>query len=252
MVPQSDMQKDIVAFQPLFDDLQKRLGIPVDLITPSSYGAVIEGLLSGNVDLARLGPASYISAKRQDKSIMPFASVSRNVDGEEQAFYYSLLISRKETPNLTISALRGKKLALVDPDSTSGALIPRQAFVLETKIPIERYFGQINYSGSHDQSLTNVISRQADAAFISSTTLNAFNKQARENANKLQVLWRSKPIPRDPFVLRDSLCPDIKKKIKDVFLSNNGAANQELMKRLFITRFIAVTDVDYKILHDLP
>lgn len=114
------------------------------------------------------------------------------------------------------------------------------------------YFGQINYSGSHEQSLINVVARQADAAFISSTTFNAFNKRAQENANRLQILWRSRPIPRDPFVLRDALCPNIKKKIKDVFLKQKGASNTELLRRLSITRFIPVTDADYQILHDLP
>ena len=54
LVPQSDLQKDVASLKPLFADLQAALGIPVEVIMPTSYGAVIEDLLSGAVDLARL------------------------------------------------------------------------------------------------------------------------------------------------------------------------------------------------------
>ena len=46
LVPQSDLQKDVASLKPLFADLQAALGIPVEVVMPTSYGAVIEDLLS--------------------------------------------------------------------------------------------------------------------------------------------------------------------------------------------------------------
>jgi phosphonate transport system substrate-binding protein len=250
LVPQSDVQTDIEALQPLFDELQLTVGIPVDVVMPSSYGAVIEGLLAGTVDLARLGPAAYISAKRQDPGITAFATVTRKnaIQGIEDIFYYSILIVRNDSPYKTIESLRGKKVALVDPDSTSGALIPRHVFASQTGSPLDKYFSQVVYSGAHDQSILNVSKGRVDAAFISSTTLTG----SKIKSDEFRTLWTSKPIPRNPFVLRSQLCSDLKRKIISVFLSPGGKVNKPLLQSLNAIRFVPVTDQDYEILRNLP
>ncbi|WP_233588298.1 phosphate/phosphite/phosphonate ABC transporter substrate-binding protein [Herminiimonas sp. KBW02] len=254
LVPQSDLQKDVESLKPLFADLQAALGIPVEVVMPTSYGAVIEDLISGAVDLARLGPAAYVSAKKQDPGISAFATVSRRAPGqrEEDTFYHSILIVRKGGPYQTITALRGKKVALVDPDSTSGALIPRHVFAREIRMPLEKYFGQVVYSGAHDQSIANLKKDKIDAAFISSSTLNMPGENMRTKADDFLTLWRSAAIPRNPFVLRSGLCADIRKKIIGVFLDSGGNANENLMRKLNVTRFVPVSDKDYQIVRDLP
>jgi len=100
LVPQSDVQTDITAMQPLFDELHITLVMPVDVMVPSSYCAVIEGMLAATVDLARLGPAAYISAKKQDPGITPFATVTSKTPtlGNEDIFYHSVLIVRNDSP----------------------------------------------------------------------------------------------------------------------------------------------------------
>lgn len=253
-VPQSDVQTDLVALQPLFAELQLAIGMPVEVVMPSSYGAVIEGLLAGTVDLARLGPAAYISAKKQDSGITAFATVARKTAGQSSGdpFYHAILIVRNDSPYKTIASLRGKKVALVDPDSTSGALIPRHVFSKQTGVPLEKYFSQVVYSGAHDQSLLNVENNRVDAAFISSTNLAIQVESGKSKSEDFRTLWSSKPIPRNPIVLRNQLCSDLKRKIIAVFLGQGGNANKPLMQSLNVTRFIPVSDQDYQILRDLP
>ncbi|MFC7299760.1 phosphate/phosphite/phosphonate ABC transporter substrate-binding protein [Herminiimonas aquatilis] len=254
LIPQSDVPTEIAALQPLFEELQLAIGMPVDVVMPSSYGSVIEGLLAGTVDMARLGPAAYISAKKQDAGITPFATVARK-NGAQTAsdtFYHSVLIVRKDSPYKTIASLRDKKLILVDPDSTSGALIPRHVFSRQIGVPLEKYFSQVVYSGAHDQSLSNLIKNRVDAAFVSSTNLAIQVEGGKSKNEDFRTLWTSKPIPRNPFVLRSQLCADLKRKIITVFLSQGGNANKNLMRSLNVTRFVPVSDKDYQILRDLP
>ncbi|WP_353153213.1 phosphate/phosphite/phosphonate ABC transporter substrate-binding protein [Herminiimonas fonticola] len=253
-VPQSDVQTEIEALQPLFDELQLALGMSVDVVTPSSYGAVIEGLLAGTVDLARLGPAAYISAKKQDPGITAFATVARKnpAQPDEDIFYRSILIVRKNSPYKTIESLRGKKVALVDPDSTSGALIPRHVFSKQIGLPLEKYFSQVVYSGAHDQSMLNLSKKRVDAAFISSTILAVPVESGKIKNDAFRTLWTSKPIPRNPFVLRNQLCSDLKRKIISVFLERGGNANKNLMQNLNVMRFVPIGDQDYEILRNLP
>lgn len=253
-VPQSDVQTEIDALQPLLDELQLAIGMPVDMVTPSSYGAVIEGLLAGTVDLARLGPAAYISAKKQDSGITAFATVARKItaQGGEDTFYRSILIVRSDSPYKTIESLRGKKVALVDPDSTSGSLIPRHVFSKKAGLPLEKYFSQVVYSGAHDQSLLNLSKNRVDAAFISSTSLAIPVENGKIKSDEFRTLWTSKPIPRNPFVLRKQLCSDLKRKIISVFLERGGNANKNVMQSLNALRFVPISDQDYQILRNLP
>lgn len=254
IVPQDDLDKDIEAMRPLFDALQLATGLPVEVVKPSSYGAVVEGLLAGAIDLANLGPAAYVSAKKADARIVAFASTAKQKGAflAEGAFYNALLVVRQKSAFTSLESLRGTRLALVDPDSTSGAQIPRQGFSRVVNSPLERYFGHIGYTGSHDRAALAVRAGQVDAAFVSSSLLSSLVERGEADALDFRVLWRSAAIPRNPFVYRDQLCTGIKEKIRAVFLGKEEKNKLILLGRFKAVRFVPVTDEDYRILRDLP
>lgn len=254
LVPQGDVKKDLTQLAPLFSKLEQALGVPVKVVFPSSYGAVIEGLLSGAVDLARLGPAAYVSAIKQDPKITAFASFSRKAGTfqQEGAAYYSLLVVRSDSQLQNVDSLRGKKLALVDPDSTSGAMVARHNFSREiTGQPLERFFGKVSYTGNHGKSIFSVLNKEVDAAFVSSSHLSDFVSKDKMKKDDVMILWRSTLIPRDPFVYRGQLCGHIKEKIAAVFLSADGKNNKALLNNLNAVGFVPVSDGDYQIIRDL-
>lgn len=253
LVPQGDFKSDIAQLQPLFDNLQHALDMPVTIVIPSSYGSVIEGLLSGAIDLARLGPAAYVSAKKEEPSLVAFASYFRKKDifNQASASYYSLLIARADASYKSVRSLQGKAVALVDPESTSGALIARHIVARETGKPIEQVFGRIIYSGSHDKSIGLVLNNKIDAAFVSSSHLSTLVERGEVRLDQLKILWRSGLLPRDPFVFRGSLCRDIREKITSVFLSQENRQHEALLRNLQAVSFVPVTDSDYQIIRDI-
>jgi phosphonate transport system substrate-binding protein len=253
LVPQNDAQKDLAELQPLLKELQAALAMPVESVAPSSYDAVVEGLLGGGIHIARLGPASYVSAKKQDARITPFASYYRRANAYQEAgaFYYTLLIVRETGEFKNIESLRGKKLALVDPGSTSGALVPRHVFNKVIGSSLENYFSRIVYSGSHDQSARRVADGSLDAAFVGSSNLAAYVSASKPERSGFRILWRSKPIPLDPFVYRGQLCESIKEKINLAFFGKDGKQNQAVLEKLNAARFIPVTDADYEIIRGM-
>ncbi|OWY27538.1 phosphate/phosphite/phosphonate ABC transporter substrate-binding protein [Herbaspirillum robiniae] len=255
-IPQGSDEDQQNAMDPLLDELREQLKIPVEMVVPSSYGAVIEGLIAGAVDIARLGPASYVSAHKGDPQVTPFASMEQQepnfAQGGASAVYYSLLITRQQGPYDSVASLRGKVLALADPDSTSGALIPRHVFARQNGFQLAKYFSRIGYSGNHEQSVLAVMNRNADAAFVASTNLSHMISEGKLKKRDVRVLWRSAPIPFDPFVYRGQLCADIRNKIRAVFLNNKSPQVQATLRSLHATRFVAVRDADYRIIRDLP
>ena len=253
IIPRGHVKKEIADLQPLLGQLRAALGVPVEVYAAPSYGAVVEALLSGAVQLARLGPASYVSARRADPMLTPFANYANKASRFQPAgaFYHSLLIVRAGSAIADVPSLRGKRLALVDPESTSGALIPRHVFAKQVGRPLEAYFSQVGYSGSHTQSIDRVLAGQIDAAFVGSQNLATEMASNPARERQIRVVWRSGPIPTDPFVFRGQLCDDLQAKIRGAFFKRGGPQSADVLDKLNVARFVPVSDQDYRIVHEI-
>ena len=234
-------------YRPLVKVLAAALKQPVEIVLASSYGSVVEGLLAGTIDLAELGPASYAQAKERDPRITAFASLIQRIGPNTDAAdsYRSLLIVRRDKKVKDFADLRGRNLSLVDPASTSGALIPRQMISKLTGMPLERYFGRITFAGSHDRAILAVQKGLVDAAFVSSSRLDEALRTGSVRPDELQVHWKSSPIPYDPFVYRGQLCQALTDQIKQAFFEN-GASQQEMFRRMNGEGFAQVSDSNYR------
>ena len=62
--------------------------------------------------------------------------------------YYSVFYVKANSPYQKIEDLKGKSIALVDPNSTSGNNVPRYAMD-KMGIKPDEFFGKVVYSGSH-------------------------------------------------------------------------------------------------------
>ncbi|MEI7457544.1 MAG: phosphate/phosphite/phosphonate ABC transporter substrate-binding protein [Nitrosomonadales bacterium] len=252
-IPQGDVRSDTEAFQPLINRVQAMVGKPVSIITPSSYASVIEGLQSGNIDFALLGPASYAAAKKADPDIMVFATYFKKGGAfdSDGTFYRSVLVTKGGGRFKDIDSLHGTTLALTDPNSTSGYLVPQKTFPKVNGQTFESYFGKIVYAGDHDHAALAVLSGQVDAAFVASFHLSDLVRAGKAKPIDFNVVWRSEPIPREPFVYRNRLCATIKKKIVEVFLKSSDEQNKNILDRFQAQRFVPMSDADYKLIRDL-
>jgi phosphonate transport system substrate-binding protein len=148
-------------------------------------------------------------------------------------------------------SLRGSSLALVDPVSTSGAVLPRHFYSSLTKTSFEKYFGRVVYTGGHDKSAIAVASGQVDAAFVASNHLSDFIRSGKAGKDDYKVLWQSEKIPLDPFVYRGRLCAPIKEKIRKVFFVDNGTKYPALLQHLHADRFAPIADDSYKAIREI-
>lgn len=247
LIPQADGDKGVEALKPLLAALERETGKKVRAVVPNSYNAVVEGLLAESVDLAMLGPASYAKAMESGAGVQVFASYSTRGGAfqEEGPFYRSLLIVRRDSKFGALNALRGKTLGLVDPLSTSGSILPRDLLGATLGMPFERYFGKIVYTGAHDKSTMAVSEGRVDAAFVSTFLLSEVIRQGGARAEDFRVLWRSEPIPLDPFVYRSRLCAPLKEKIRKVFFSRHGEAFPSALHWMNAVRISPIAEESY-------
>lgn len=207
--------------QPLLRRLSQAAGVPVELVVTASYESVVDAIVSGGADIARLGPASYVLAQRRDPGIEPFATFTLSAGPYTPAgsHYQALLLTRADFVGGR-QRLRGKRVALTDPASTSGSLVPSMEFALQVGEPLSRFFGALVYAGNHDNALQALLDGRVDAAFVASERADAYLGRHALAASALKVQWRSRPIYYDPYVFSASLCPALKSRIRKAMLED--------------------------------
>ena len=252
MVPKKNIDQQIQELSPLLDLLEKRLKKSIQIIRPSSYHSVIEGILSNTIDFAILGPASYAKARARDTRVEAFASFARKKGfiTPRGSYYFSVLLALKKNGFDSVKELRQKKVALTDPESTSGAVIPNMAFSNDIGQPLKDYFGTIVFTGSHDRSINSILRGHVDAAFVSSVRLDEAVKKKRLAPDQVVVLWQSDPIHHDPFVFSGEMKEPLRNQIRKIMFSSAPSLNS-MLKSMNMAGIVAVSDKDYQAIHKI-
>jgi len=254
LIPTQDTVRELTYYKPILDLLSKNTGKKIEFYMPTSYSSVVEALLGKWVDVALLGPESYVIARRKDPTIEVFGTYSRKPDGVQEAGpgYKSVLITKKGSKFQSKEALRGSVLALVDPASTSGALIPEKVFSKEVKQPLKDYFSKVVFSGGHDLSCIAVAEGKADAAFVATHRLMEVVNAGKVKLDDFNVLWASPRLPQDPLVYRTTLCEPLKAKIAETFLSvDQNPDGRKYLENIRSERIVKMTDADYDLIREV-
>ena len=255
LVPTQDSVRELTYYKPILDLLAKNTGKKIEFYMPTSYSSVVEALLGKWVDVAVLGPESYVIAHSKDKDIEVFATYSRKADGIQEAGpgYKSVLITKKGSAFSTIASLKGGVVALVDPASTSGSLIPENVFPKEEQLPpLKQYFSRVVFSGGHDLSTLAVGEGKVDAAFVASHRFMEVVNAGKVRQEDYNILWRSPLLPQDPFVYRASLCGPLKQKIADTFLGVDQTEDgRKYLDNVRSERVVRMTDADYDVIRSV-
>jgi phosphonate transport system substrate-binding protein len=254
IIPTQDTVKELSLYKPVIDLLSKNTGKKIEFYMPTAYSSVVEALLGKWVDVAVLGPESYVIAHKKDPTIEVFATYYKTKHGVQEAGpgYKSVLITKKGSKFSSIESLKGSVLLLVDPASTSGALIPEALFAKKTiKAPLKEYFSRVAFSGGHDLSTLAVLDGKADAAFVATHRFMNTVDQGKAKVEDFNYLWSSPLIPQDPFVYRGSLCAPLKEKIAQTFLTlDQTPEGKKYLENVESEKFVKMTDKDYDIFRE--
>lgn len=254
MVPTEETVAELELYKPVTDRMAKLTGKKIEFFMPTSYASVVEALLGGFVDVAVLGPYTYIIANSKDPNIEVFATYAKRPGHlqEEGPGYKAALVSKKGSKFTSIESLKGATIGLTDPGSTSGNLVPRVVFTKVIGRPLEDYFSKVVYTGSHELSTVAVHQGKVDAAFVATHRFDNVVNKGEVKLAEYNVLWSSPAIPQDPFVYRESLCDEIKAKIADTFLGlKDQMEAKKFLDNVKSNTFVKMTSSDYDVIRDL-
>ncbi|GAB4547577.1 MAG: phosphonate ABC transporter substrate-binding protein [Ruegeria sp.] len=204
---------------------ENTLGVETKLFAPADYDGVIQGLLGGTIDMAWLGASAYAKTYLSDPEAVEPVLVKVNTDGGFG--YHSIGFARKDSGIASLADMKGKVFGFGDPNSTSGYLIPSIEIpqAIDATMESGDYFGEVKFTGGHEQTIVAVSNGDVDAGVTWADGLgeweDGYNSGALRKAvdaglvdmNDLVEIWRSKPIPEGPIVLRKALPAEVKAKM---------------------------------------
>lgn len=204
----------ITRFTPLADYLARAIGRPVNVRIGSSYAEHIQAIGTDTVDIAYLGPVSYVKMVRQygRKPLL----TRQEVGG--QPFLRGVIIVRTDSRLQSLADLKGKRFAFGDPDSTMSHVIP--LYVLENAGVPERALAHHDFLGAHENVALAVLAGDYDAGAVKSEVFEAFAPKG------LRALSTMPTIADHVFVTNAKLPVDLVNTLRRAFLKLNAPSNE--------------------------
>ncbi|GAE24416.1 phosphonate ABC transporter phosphate-binding periplasmic component [Halalkalibacter wakoensis JCM 9140] len=248
VIPSQSMGEMQTGLDNLEAHLTERLGREVVVEQYPNYNAVVEAINYNHIDLAFLGPLTYLIAHEQSGAQ---AIITQEVNGSP--FYFSNIITHhdSEWDNLEdlLEESADADFAFASISSTSGHLIPglhlRQLGYYESEN--EHEFNQIQFAGSHDIVTTLVRDKTVDAGAVDSAILEALMKEDDQNGGTLRedikVIWQSEELYQYPWVVPAGMSDELIAEVQEAFFE---ITDEEIL-RIFggATRFVEADDSQY-------
>ena len=238
----------------LAKDLGKVINMDVKEIQASDYTAIIEALRTGKADMAYMGAlAVAMGAERAD--VTPIVMKAPNGD-KAQAVYHSVFVTQKDNNEInSIKDFKGKTIAFVDPDSTSGNLVPTseimKAFpdlhLTNEKIHTNgEFFEAVSFSGKHQAGLQAVIKGDVDIVPISDQIMASEFKNGNADENAVKVVHSSAAIPAEAMVVSKTVNEDLKKTLTKFLVEYNNKDYFDKVIKKADARFVECSMEDYQ------
>lgn len=225
--------------KPFATYLSEKLGRKVNVTLATDYSTIVEAMASGKVDIGIMPPAAYVQARDQNAAqailTSQLGAYNRETglaeEGKLSGTFKGEVLVRTDSDLKTLSDLKGKRIATLSPNSASGYIYP----VAEMK--------DLGIDPARDCTLTTVndipsemtavLNGQQDACFVFEGARNVFASKfsGHDLFKELRVLYLTKgDIPNDAIAVQPTMDPQLKEKIKEVFLNmKNDEEGREAM-----------------------
>jgi phosphonate transport system substrate-binding protein len=240
LIPNENPEEVEAQYQPLEDYLKKELGREVELSVPTTYNAVVEAMVSGELDLAYFGGLTYVQA-RQRADVHPLFTEVNPRTGTTK--YRSVIIVPADSDIEKVEDLEGKDFAFGSVSSTSGSLYP-SIMLDQAGIDYRTDLGEVVYTGGHDTTAQAVANGRVAAGGLEDRILYDLQEEGIIEKGSVRVIEESDPIEGYPWVVRDALSEGDEQALTDAFLGIDDPKLLDLLRAEDYQK-VQASDYDY-------
>lgn len=210
ILPERDIFAQRRRFRAMGDYLGKNLNHPVELVTVTSYGQILDDLAKGQVDIAILGSlVAVLAVDRLEASLVAKAELA---DGTTT--YSGTVFVRDDSPIRRIEDLAGKSVAMVR-TTTAGHLYPME-LIVQAKLFDTDQAPRPVFVGTHDDSILAVVERRVDAGAAKDLRLEEYIRAHPEL--KFRRLATSDALPDSAVVARKEIAATLGPRLRELLM----------------------------------
>ncbi|MCA1669963.1 MAG: phosphate/phosphite/phosphonate ABC transporter substrate-binding protein [Thermomicrobia bacterium] len=251
-VPSEQVDKVLASGNQIAKDLETLTGLKFKTAVPTSYGAVIESMGSGDADIAWLATFAYLIAHQKYNANVALTTVRNGLDT-----YKGEILARADSGINDIKGCNGKTMAWVDAASTSGYIFPSALFAQQGIKPSKEIF-----AGGHPQAVLAVYQGNADCAatFYSPDNPDGTIADGRQSqvktypdiVTKLKAVGFTPDIPNDTVSFRKDFPKELQDRVVNALLYYIAQPDgQKQLKDLYsITGLVRSDDSRYNVVRD--
>lgn len=224
--------------------IEQETKVPTRFVIAKDYEDLIRLLQEDQAEIAIFPPFVYLEAKEKLPRLT--ALVSPIAAGAETSGSY--LFTKGTSALKDVSDLKGKKVAFVDPKSTTGYFFPMLA-LLEAGLTPKRDLGQIVFLGSHDKVIQAVHEGTVDAGASYSNAINRYLEQNKLPQEYFYVLAKGPRSPHEVWAYAGSLSPGFVQRLRGVLfgISSQTETGRKVLAELpQINGFVETNEPDYE------
>lgn len=224
-------------FKPIINYLEndaknQNINLNISIKIYPTYESALEGIVKGDYDFARFGPASYILAKQRNSKI-------RLLVKEEQKgknFFNGVFIVKKTSTIKSLIDLKNKSFAFGDYQSTVGRYLAQNE-MLKVGLKAED-LSRFEYLGRHDKVALSVVNGNFDAGVVKESTYEKYKDRGLVSVFEF-------PNVTKPWLVRAELDEKVYNILKNSLLK---LKDKKVLKFIKKTGFLEVDDKDYTII----
>lgn len=229
-------------FNPLMEYLRRETGMKITCNISRNYKDHIEMVGRDRVDVAFLGPASYVQvvSKYGNKPILARLEIKGT------PYFRGVIITRENSSIQSAGDLKGRRFAFGDPESTMSHLLPLYLLKQENLSPDD--FSGYNFLNSHQNVALGVLMGDFDAGAVKEEVFYQYRKRGLRD-----IAWTPR-ISEHLFVASGSLPTELIQKLRQSLLSlRNDPEAAFIMSSIKkdMTGFIPAADEDYNNLREI-
>jgi phosphonate transport system substrate-binding protein len=232
-LPSSELLKK---FSPLINYLESSLKIEIEINISKDYQKHIEIVGNDKVDIAYMGPASYV--KMVDKFGNKPLLARLEINGSP--LFRGVIVTNKSSSVKSITDLRGKRFAFGDPDSTMSYIVPLTV-MYDEGINLKDLANHTFLNG-HSNVALGVLIGDFDAGAIKEEVFHEY-----KDRGLIDLEWTPK-ISEHLFVTKSSLPDETINKLRAALLSikDDPDANRIMSSiKQDVTDLVPVEDSNY-------
>lgn len=208
VIPSEDAAVARDQWVPMVQYLSDGMNRDIELRVVSDYTAVVEAMIYGHADIARLSPVGYVMAINEGADIEPIAIAVKAETGLPG--YYAMLIALADTD---VSDLNALTFGFVDVASTSGYVAP-SIYLQEQDIEPS----QVIFAGSHNAVILAVKNGSVDVGAVASNRVAVALEEGVLKDGEFKIVWQSPLIPNCPIAVQSKLPKRQRVKLEALFL----------------------------------